>query len=444
MNQKQLLENRIKSLKNSININRVAFNSNKAKFLEYAEKELQEQKVSDLIGERVTKFEVESLKTKTKIHIDTKGKITEFLNKFKIKNFAIGTSAIALVVGGLTITASAGALPGDPLYSIKLSMEKLQVALTLNKQDNLRLQVDITGKRIEELSKIVANKNADKNTVNNLVSKIEKDLSNIPDKVSSINDTETKANELADAANMVDDKMSEYSDKLKETKKVAQSNGLDSISNDIDNIGIKGNHVSVKTLNIVVQNINTNNLDEKARQNIVDRVGKKIDNIKDIVKTEESNANLTTNQESSYGYGVGGTGTNLIAQLDDMKEQLKNAKVGSASVDELSILMKDIDKKLTETNLVIVNANDKLNDALKNAIDLNKQNTNSKQENSNYGYANTESKTENKQEENKQETSYGYGEQNKETPEVKAEGMVDHGYGEPKDYNGGSMWSPEE
>jgi len=421
----------------------------------------QKQTIGNLLNERVTKFEIESLKTKTKIHIDTKGKITELLNKFKVKNFAIGTSAVALVVGGLTITASAGSLPGDPLYSLKLSMEKVQVALTLNKQDNLRLQVDITGKRIEELSKIVANKNADKNTVNNLVSKIEKDLSNIPEKVNSMNTsneannentTASNSNELANAANMVDDKMSEYNDKLKETKKVAKNNGLDSISNDIDNIGIKGNHVSVKTLNIVVQNINTNNLDEKTRKDIVNRVGKKIDNIKDIVGNEENSAVQALNIEQGYGYGygVGGTGTNLIAQLEDMKEQLNNIQVGSASVDELSSLMKNIDKKLTETNLVIVNANDKLNDSLKNAIDLNKkdygyansngtQNNNSTSNVNQYGYANSGS---NNTQNNTSGNSYGYG-YGEQKPEVKAEGMIDNTKPE-TDFSGGSLWSDEE
>ena len=431
MESNELLENRIKALKNSINLNRVAFDSSKTKYLEYAEKELeQKQIISDLLTDtKVTNIKIENLKTKTKIHIDLKGKITELLNKINLKNVAIGASSAAVVLGGLTISASAGALPGDPLYSLKLSMEKVQVALTLNKQDSLRLQVDITGKRIEELSKIVANKNTNTNqtVVNGLVNKIENDLVSIPSKVSSsVDNSNDKTKELASAANMVDDKITEYNNKLQETKKVAESNGLDSISNDIDNIGIKGNHISVKTLNIVVQNINSNNLDEKTKQDIVDRVGKKIDNIKEIVATENVD-NITPDSSYGYGYGYGegGAGSNLIAQLDDMKEQLNNIKVGSASIDELSLLMKDIDKKLSDTNLVIVNANDKLNDSLKNAIDLNKPAPTVEKQDNSYGYG----------------YGYGYGEEEKKEPEVKAESLIEYGYG---NVNSDMLWSPDE
>jgi len=429
MESNELLENRIKALKNSINLNRVAFDSSKTKYLEYAEKELeQKQIISDLLTDtKVTNIKIENLKTKTKIHIDLKGKITELLNKINLKNVAIGASSAAVVLGGLTISASAGALPGDPLYSLKLSMEKVQVALTLNKQDSLRLQVDITGKRIEELSKIVANKNANQTVINGLVNKIENDLVSIPNKVSSsVDNSNDKTKELASAANMVDDKITEYNDKLQETKKVAESNGLDSISNDIDNIGIKGNHISVKTLNIVVQNINSNNLDEKTKQDIVDRVGKKIDNIKEIVATENVD-NITPDSSYGYGYGYGegGAGSNLIAQLDDMKEQLNNIKVGSASIDELSLLMKDIDKKLSETNLVIVNANDKLNDSLKNAIDLSKPAPTVEKQDNSYGYG----------------YGYGYGEEEKKEPEVKAESLIEYGYG---NVNSDMLWSPDE
>ena len=421
--------------------------------LRVEEKEV--EKTNIFADSRVSKFEIENLKTKTKIHIDMKGAITELLKKFKIANFAIGSSAIALVIGGFTISASAGALPGDPLYSLKLSMEKVQVALTLNKKDSIRLQVDITGKRIDELSKVLVNNTSDQKVAEALVNTINNDLANIPDKVSSLTDdgsttkkdtksvADDKKVQLQETAKLVDDKMSEYDNKLKEVKKVADSNGLTTLGNEIDNIGIKGNHVSVKTLNIVVQNINANNLDEKTKQDIVDRVGKKIDNIKAIVGTEEDNSevqNLVNSQVKGYGYGneQGGKGTTLVAQLDDIKTQLDNMNVGSASLDDMSLIMNDIEKQLSISTLTIVNANDKLNEGLKNAIDLSKKVEKVEElKVENYGYAQKVESGELRVE------NYGYGTYGttEKEPEVKAEGMVDSTYGKETDVKVESLWA---
>ncbi len=99
--------------------------------------------------------------------------------------------------------------------------------------------------------------------------------------------------------------------------------------------------------------------------------------------------------------------------------------MGSASIDELSLLMKDIDKKLSDTNLVIVNANDKINDPLKNAIDLSKPAPVVEKQDNSYGYG----------------YGYGYGEEEKKEPEVKAESLIEYGYG---NVNSDMLWSPYE
>lgn len=421
MNQNEL-ENRIKGLKSSIKINRVTFNSSKREFLKYAKQELSE-------------------KTKINISTELKEKVSffsEVFKKIKVANFAIGSSAIALVIGGFTISASAGAMPGDPLYSLKLSMEKVQVALTLNDKDNIRLQVDITGKRIDELSKVVANKNANKKVAQDLVNTINSDLSSIPNKVSSLTTKESKtatAKENSDlmkeTAKLVDDKISEYDNKLKGAKKLATDNGLSNLSNEIDNIGIKGNHVSVKTLNIVVQNINAE-LDNAAKEDIVKRVGAKIDNIKAIVGDEQKNT------LSGYGYGQGGNGSGVTEQLDDIKTQLASMKVGVASFDEMSLLMNDIDKKLSNPNLILANPNQRYNDA----IDLNKKiEVPVKIEDKTYGYGKVEESKMQSPALGYGEIKYGYGIEKK--VDVKAEAIPGNQIMD-TDFDTGSLWKPEE
>ena len=425
------LEDKIKNLKSSIKINRVSFNSSKREFLKYAKQELSE-----------------NIKTNINTEMKEKFSLSELFKKIKVANFAIGSSAIALVIGGFTISASAGAMPGDPLYSLKLSMEKVQVALTLNDKDNIRLQVDITGKRIDELSKVVANKNANKKVAQDLVNTINSDLSSIPNKVSSLTTKESKtatakenSDMMKETAKLVDDKISEYDNKLKGAKKLATDNGLNNLSNEIDNIGIKGNHVSVKTLNIVVQNINAD-LDDAAKKDIVKRVGEKIDNIKAIVGNEKIN-NL-----DSYGYGQGGSASDVSEQLDDMKTQLASMKVGVASFDEMSLLINDIDKKLSNPNLILANPNQRYN----NAIDLNKKiETPVKIEDITYGYGYGKLENSKPQVINLGYgdikygygygliSNYGYGEK----VDVKAETIPGNEIIDP-DFDTGSLWKPEE
>jgi hypothetical protein len=66
-----------------------------------------------------------------------------------------------LLLAGL-IELSLGALPGDPLYSLKRISEKAQ-AVFVSKEERPNLQLELTNKRLEELNKV-----AETNQVENL------------------------------------------------------------------------------------------------------------------------------------------------------------------------------------------------------------------------------------------------------------------------------------
>jgi len=62
------------------------------------------------------------------------------------------------VVGSVSVVgASAQALPGDTLYPVKLTVEKVQLSLALSDQSRADLRVEFAGRRLEEMVALAAN-----------------------------------------------------------------------------------------------------------------------------------------------------------------------------------------------------------------------------------------------------------------------------------------------
>lgn len=68
-----------------------------------------------------------------------------------------GALAVALTVGGLTAAlASGNSLPGDPLYAVKLGVERAQLATTFDSAARARLQLQFADVRLAEAQRLFA------------------------------------------------------------------------------------------------------------------------------------------------------------------------------------------------------------------------------------------------------------------------------------------------
>jgi hypothetical protein len=68
-----------------------------------------------------------------------------------------GALAVAVLVGGLTSAAASGnSLPGDPIYAIKLGVERAQLAITFDAVARARLHAQFAAVRISEAQRLVA------------------------------------------------------------------------------------------------------------------------------------------------------------------------------------------------------------------------------------------------------------------------------------------------
>jgi hypothetical protein len=69
--------------------------------------------------------------------------------------FLAGALAALVLISGLTLLASSGAVPGDRLYGIKRSSEQLELALVHDPQDRGQRQLTFAQNRLQEIDKLV-------------------------------------------------------------------------------------------------------------------------------------------------------------------------------------------------------------------------------------------------------------------------------------------------
>jgi hypothetical protein len=68
-----------------------------------------------------------------------------------------GALAVALMAGGLTAAGASGnSLPGDPLYGVKLNVERAQLATTFDSAARARLQLQFADVRLAEAQRLFA------------------------------------------------------------------------------------------------------------------------------------------------------------------------------------------------------------------------------------------------------------------------------------------------
>lgn len=101
-------------------------------------------------------------------------------------------SSIGLVYG------AKNSLPGDLLFSVKINIDKIKLALT-PKQGQVKLQIQITNNRLEELDQLVNNNQSKEGAIIEAVKMVNKELVVVKKQMAQINEME-KLEEVAKIA----------------------------------------------------------------------------------------------------------------------------------------------------------------------------------------------------------------------------------------------------
>ncbi len=130
-------------------------------------------------------------------------------------------SILALVTGGsiASVRAADRSLPGDALYMVKLVAEQTQLALTPSVPDRMKLKVEFTKRRVQDLNAVIASPVGGKEArVRQATDILKQDLQTLQDQLKSVGQDPKTSRATAEAAKVVDREAVDVVKSLKQTK----------------------------------------------------------------------------------------------------------------------------------------------------------------------------------------------------------------------------------
>ena len=258
------------------------------------------------------------------------------LKSLLINKLAMSFAAFIFVISGgfVTVIASGNSLPGDPLYSVKMASESIELAVA-SQDEKAEVEIAQAGKRLDEMKKISKKpENADQGKIfKQLAVSFKKKVDNAQDGLTKIEDNEKKAK----IAQMINTKTEDYTEGLVE----AEDNLTNDVKNDVSekfaSASDSNKKVNFDSLAVITGITNDNN-DE-----IVSKINDQISQLETDIETLENKValiNETTDEdaESPVEESVTSEDENIsiekeyIESLDyqtiikGIKEEIKKAK----------------------------------------------------------------------------------------------------------------------
>lgn len=141
------------------------------------------------------------------------------LNWVSVRVATIGMIVLSVLGGSITtVSASLTSLPGDFLFSVKRTTEKIQVAMTTDENSKTKLKMEFAGRRIEEAKTIMLSENPEKEAkvvlamanFKTQIDNIKEDMANVAPSeateavASSITELNTEAEKIANTVEFVE------------------------------------------------------------------------------------------------------------------------------------------------------------------------------------------------------------------------------------------------
>lgn len=192
-----------------------------------------------------------------------------------------GSAAMAVVLllaAGAVAGEAEGSLPGDRLYAVKTFMEKAQMAFAFNEEKRIALNFELTEKRFDEFSTMVAAKkeSSSSETVKTAANNFKNQLKVAAQELNNAKNG-ADAEKAVSVAKIADTKTSAYAKKLSEVKKELSDKKQDQVEDVAGNIEELGNNaLAVLAANSKVGDLNAEEIAAKVKEKITE-TGEKID-----------------------------------------------------------------------------------------------------------------------------------------------------------------------
>ena len=277
-------------------------------------------------------------------------------------------SALAVILfgtGALGVNASKSSLPGDFLYPVKLTSEKVTVGLASSGQEKAKAHVTIAEERVREIEAIVkVEQSADtkKDKVKIAVDGLKKEMEGVKRELDVAQDAGQSSKNLVTTAKEVDAKIEQITDKVKDVKTTQSvitgeqtgrvGDPVKEIIKNLNEVTIMAEETGVKAIEVMVETHKAGDSPMSDKE-VVDVLEKKINNT-------ESNVKDVTARVTQVGATVKeGTQTTLVGDLTTPENKALDVQ-NNISIENKKIMV-EIQDKPVEAEKILTEAKDLLN-----------------------------------------------------------------------------------
>ena len=139
--------------------------------------------------------------------------LVHIASKSVLRPVSVTASAFVLVFGGwvATVNASFGSVPGDLLYPVKLTTERVQLVIASSSDQRARLHAEFASRRLDEVMDISSsNREGKEIRVREAVDAFKSEVTSVADELKNVSSAEDAA-AVTELAQAVDRKVEEYS-----------------------------------------------------------------------------------------------------------------------------------------------------------------------------------------------------------------------------------------
>ena len=185
----------------------------------------------------------------------TKSLLPSNVLRFVARPVGVFTMIFSVVFcsGILGVNASRSSLPGDMLYGVKLTSERVQVGMTMNKPKKAEMHVDLAERRVTEMETIAAQPESTQEDKNDRIQiaavEFKKEIEETKNQLEAVKTETAQPQEIVDSAKRVDEKTGELSDRL-----VAINEAIPAaeVKKDLTEATVLADEAAVKAVEVIV------------------------------------------------------------------------------------------------------------------------------------------------------------------------------------------------
>lgn len=271
-----------------------------------------------------------------------------------LKPKPIGVLLVILLVlsgGYFSVNASYGSVPGDVLYTIKITSEKIKLTFTTDDRHETELHIEFAQKRLEELEKITQNQEPETEKKNKNAKKaitaFKKEMDKVNENLEKVK-VKQPAEETVQVAKLVTEKTDEFTEKLKDMDP--------EIKQDIKEAIVASEETSDKAIDVIIEKHESGEVDaqDEVKETIENKLNKtkeKINELENQIKEDENTAENQELQETENQEVIQDNSEEETTETNDQEAEQQTSEQDQ----EVKVEPEDAKKNLEEAEELLEN-----------------------------------------------------------------------------------------